>query len=293
MRGRATESGSIRLIVNADDLGIAPAVNAGVLRAHAAGIVTAASLMACGGAFDDAVRRAAEHPRLDLGVHLTLVAGRPLVKRLSSLTAEPGRFLPSAGLFLQRYLAGGIRREDLALELAAQIERVCDAGIVPSHLDSHQHLHVLPGVLAVVRDLARRRRIPFVRAPFERLRIERPFELRAAGRLGGALGLRLIGWAATAALGRARDLAEAPEFLGFAAGGRLGEARLRALIARLAPGRTYELMCHPGFAPPEPEIRRWGYRHAEELAALTSPAVRADLDRRGVRLTRFADLAPG
>jgi predicted glycoside hydrolase/deacetylase ChbG (UPF0249 family) len=284
------ETGAVRLIVNADDLGVSEAVNAGILRAHRGGIVTAASIMACGGAFDHAARLAAQHPELDIGVHLTLVAARPLLKRESSLTAAPGRFQPSAGAFFRRWAAGGIRREEAAAELAAQIERVRDAGLSPTHLDSHQHLHALPGLLGVVRDLARRHRIPFVRAPLERPVFDRPLGGRGLKRLAGALGLALS-WKAAAIVDGGWDGCAAPLFVGFREGGRLTAERLRAVIGRLRPGRVYELMCHPGLEPPEPEIRRWGYRHVEELAALTSPAVRGELDRRGVRLCRFADLA--
>lgn len=290
MPTNGNETGVVRLIVNADDLGISEPVNAGILRAHREGIVTAASIMACGGAFDHAARLAAEHPGLDIGVHLTLVAARPLLKRESSLTAEPGRFLPSAGAFFRRWACGGVRREEAAAELAAQIERTRDAGLAPSHLDSHQHLHALPGLLGVVRGLARRHRIPFVRAPLERPVFERPMGLNGLKRLAGAFGLALS-WKAAACVDRGRGGCWAPAFVGFREGGRLTAERLLALIARLRPGRVYELMCHPGLEPTEPEIRAWGYRHAAELAALTAPAVREALRRRGVRLCRFVDLA--
>ncbi len=56
------------------------------------------------------------------------------------------------------------------------------------------------------------------------------------------------------------------------------------------PGESYELMCHPGLTPEEEDLRRWGYGHEMELQALTSPAVRADLERLGVELCTFKDL---
>ena len=64
-----------RLIVNADDFGLHPSVNAGIAKGHVAGIITSASLMAGGENFTDAVRIAARSPRLGIGVHLTLVGG--------------------------------------------------------------------------------------------------------------------------------------------------------------------------------------------------------------------------
>jgi predicted glycoside hydrolase/deacetylase ChbG (UPF0249 family) len=68
-----------RLIVNADDFGASPEINAAVIRAHREGILTSASLMVGGAAFEEAVALAREHPTLGIGLHLTLVCGRPVL----------------------------------------------------------------------------------------------------------------------------------------------------------------------------------------------------------------------
>jgi len=74
-----------RLIVNADDFGFTRDVNSGIVEAHQRGILTATTLMANGGAFDDAVRLARENPALDVGCHLVLVGGVSLVDRNRAL----------------------------------------------------------------------------------------------------------------------------------------------------------------------------------------------------------------
>jgi predicted glycoside hydrolase/deacetylase ChbG (UPF0249 family) len=289
----ASGSGAlIRLIVNADDFGLSERITEGIVMAHRAGIVTAASLTAVGAAFKQAVRWSRALTELDVGVHLTAVAGKPLLASASSLTGGDGRFPPAAGAFFWRYLRGVIRPADLRTEWAAQIERVLDHGVEATHLDSHQHVHALPGIAGLALDLARRYGIPFVRVPSEALPAGWPLSLRAGKRLLGSAALRACVWSARLRRGVMGAVDPVPAFLGFLDGGRLDKARLRRLLARLRPGRVYELMCHPGFEPQEPEIRDWQYGHEKELHALTRPAIRSELAARGVALLRFKDLAP-
>ena len=83
-----------QLIVNADDLGLTPGVNRGILRAFQDGIVTSASLLVTGSAFEEAVALAWQNPELDVGLHLTLVEERAVLGReiLPTLVDETGRF---------------------------------------------------------------------------------------------------------------------------------------------------------------------------------------------------------
>jgi predicted glycoside hydrolase/deacetylase ChbG (UPF0249 family) len=281
----------VRLIVNADDLGVSERVNDGIVQAHRSGIVTAASLMASGRGFDHAVQCCRRAPELDVGVHLTLVAEKPLQPKESSLTGDDGRLPPTIGVFLRRCLAGAIRMTDIQAELSAQIERVLDHGLRPTHLDSHQHVHALPGIAQLVLRLSDRYRIPFVRVPVEEPRIDRPLSLHAASRWSGAMALR-TSWMLARLSGARTPVGRRLRFLGFTEGGRLTRTRLHRLLRTLRPGRTYELMCHPGFAPDEPDIQRWRYRHEQELRALTSAWIRSEIAARGIRLIGFNHLIP-
>ena len=233
-----------RLIVNADDFGLHAAVNRGILTAHTEGIVSSASLMAGGAAFDDAVLIAKQCPQLGVGVHLTLVGASPLlpVAEVSSLLDEAGDFYGSYPLFIKRFLRGKIRLAEVERELAAQIDRVRMAGIQPSHLDSHQHLHVLPGIGGLVLDLARRFSIRAIRIPAE------PVAFIGAtpatvGRLVGRGGLTML-----ANLFRqhaaAAGIRTSGHFYGMLAGGQLTEPAILAILRRLPPGYS-ELMTHP------------------------------------------------
>lgn len=276
-----------RLIVHADDFGLTPQVNAGIVQAHRQGLVTSTSLMATGRAFAEAVGLARELPSLDLGVHLSLVEETPVLPagRVASLIADNGRFVAGAGAFLRRLLRGGIDLRQVRAELEAQIAMVVDQGLPVSHLDGHQHLHVLPGVAAIVVELAGRFGIPAVRLPRERLRGDMFKPPVNAVRLAQMLVLH--GFCRGTALRRLRT----PDyFLGFYDGGHLSPPRLRALLSHLPEGKICELMCHPGLADRSPDYGHWRYDHAGELAALCDPAIRDWLARRGVTLISYQEL---
>ena len=279
-----------RLIVNADDFGLHAAVNRGILTAHTEGIVSSTSLMAGGAAFDDAVRIARHCPQLGVGVHLTLVGARPVlpVAEVSSLLDEAGDFYGSYPLFIKRFLRGKIRLAEVERELAAQIDRVRMAGIQPSHLDSHQHLHVLPGIGGLVLDLARRFSIRAIRIPAEPVAFigATPATVgRLVGRGGLTMLANLFRQHAAAAGIRTSD-----HFYGMLAGGQLTEPAILAILRRLPPGDS-ELMTHPGFADESlADVFRWDYQWDAERQALTAPAVRALLAERQIRLISFREL---
>jgi predicted glycoside hydrolase/deacetylase ChbG (UPF0249 family) len=280
---------SILLIVNADDFGLSARINEGILLAHRAGIVTATSLMAVGQAFEHAVQCCRAVPALDVGVHLTLVAERPLLPCRSSLAGDDGRFPAGAGAFLQHWLTGRIRRTDVQAEWSAQIERVLDHGIRVTHLDSHQHVHILPGLADLSLQLAARYNIPFVRVPVEDLWGDRWPSLHGINRMFGATVLR-ASWLLARLAGAKTSKYRPLRFLGFQDGGRLDNLRLRRLLHALRPGRAYELMCHPGLTPEEPDVKLWQYGHEKELQALTNPAIRSEIAARGIQLCNFKDL---
>ena len=280
------------LIVNADDFGISEAVNDGIAEAHDRGIVTAASLMATGRAFDHAVALCRTFPALDAGVHLTLVAEKPLLKNHFSLGGKDRAFPPHIPALMKSILTRRIQLPDIRAEWSAQILRVLDCGIRVTHIDSHQHLHALPGILRLTFDLARQYHIPFVRIPLEDRLMIRPITAHGLVRMAGAMALGASYRVASLNQKRMNEF-PSPRFLGFHEGGHLNPMNLERILRALNPGRVYELMCHPGFMPEEPGIRRWNYGHRTELSALVSPAVRSLISARHIRLCSFTGLSQG
>ena len=144
------------LIINADDFGVTAGVNRAVIECYDAGVLTSTTLLANGAAYDEAVELAHRTPGLGVGAHLNLTAGRPLLPAdtVPTLVDETGRF-HTRGRLMRRAAFGRVKPTEVAQELRAQIERLHDSGITITHLDSHQHVHSIPGIFPVVQTLAR------------------------------------------------------------------------------------------------------------------------------------------
>jgi predicted glycoside hydrolase/deacetylase ChbG (UPF0249 family) len=270
-------SGGLKLIVNADDFGISEAVNRGIVDAHDHGIVTSTSLMATGPAFEHAVELARSHPRLAVGVHLTLTEQRPLTAALG-LVAADGTLPAHTAALLRRTLSKRLPLPEVHRELDAQIRRVRAAGIAISHLDGHQHVHVLPGVARVVADLAAVHGVAAVRHPAERLRGYMLRDPKRLSRVAEQAALNLFCKSAPFEHLRRSDV-----FVGFYFGGRLDEANLTTVLNHLPAAGSVELMCHPGAEDMQP-AGDWQYAWAAERDALTSSRIRELVLARGAQL---------
>jgi len=257
-------------VVNADDFGLARDVNAGIVEAHRNGILTSATLMATGVAFEDAVALARENPGLDIGCHLVLVGCEPYPDSVAGLMEALGR-----------------RRIDPYRELRAQIEKIVAAGIRPTHLDTHKHTHLLPPVLNALARLSNEFAIPWVRRPFD-------FPMEASG---VPFTRRMVSRSLGMVRGRLERILEqhgcrvTDHFAGFSLTGRYDAAELARLIRNLPEGST-EFMCHPGRCTEELRGLRTRLKESreQELAALTSGAVRDAVAETGVRLCAYRDL---
>jgi hopanoid biosynthesis associated protein HpnK len=275
-----------QLIVNADDLGLTSAVNRGVLSAFQDGIVTSASLLVVGNAFEEAVALARQNPELDVGLHLTLVEERAVLgcKALPTLVDETGRFPRTSGEFIRRALLGHIRWDEVEREIAAQIARFENTGLRLSHLDSHQHLHMFPTVFQIVSRLTRGIDNIWIRNPAGPWRKSAGVRMR---RRVLQLGLNLT--CLSARILHGAPLRQMPDGMyGFEVGGCLTRSALEQILRRIPDG-LYELVCHPGEDDVDTRTRysHWGYQWAEELKALTAPETRMVLKEHGITLTSF------
>src|SRR6267378_6348580 len=158
-----------QLVVNADDLGLTVGVNDGIFDAHDLGILTSASLFANAPATENAIRRARSRTSLGVGAHLALVDGTPTLpaRSIPTLVTGDGRFRHSWRPFIAACLQHRVSLGEVERELTAQIDRIRGAGISPTHLDAHKHVHAYPPVFAIVARLAARFGIPVVRVPYE------------------------------------------------------------------------------------------------------------------------------
>lgn len=290
MAGRAPGPGgpdavgvaSRRLIATADDFGASAAVNRAVGAAHTHGILTATSLMVRGEAAAEAVELARDHPRLAVGLHLTLLQGRAVLPRrqIPHLVGPDGRFAEgpvTAGL--RYFFRPGMARELLA-EARAQIEAYLATGLPLGHLDGHLHLHVHPALFDGLLDLLQEYGVPAVRVPREPLWPTVGIDGRRLGyKVIHALIFAILGRRARARL-KGRGIACADQIFGLLQHGHVDEAYLTRLIPRLPPGVS-ELYAHPWDGPGTGGV---------ELQALLSGRVRDALDAQGVELMTYRTL---
>jgi len=254
------------LVVNADDFGFTRDVNAGIVEAHTHGILTSTTLMATGAAFDDAVRLTRQTPSLDIGCHLVLVGAPGLPETVPQL--------------VRAILLGRIRIYD---ELVRQVRKILDAGIRPTHLDTHKHTHLLPPVLEAVARISEEFKIPWVRRPFDF-----PLQPGGVGWKNRLMRLRAGPFRSTLARHGCRST---DWFAGFKLTGSYGSGDLIHVIRALPEGTT-EFMCHPGRCGQELRVARTRLKESreEELRALMAPEVRRALVESGVNLAGFAGL---
>jgi predicted glycoside hydrolase/deacetylase ChbG (UPF0249 family) len=262
-----------RLIVTADDVGLHRGLTDGAIHAHEHGIVTACSIVANGVAFEHAVDRLRDHPRLAVGVHLTLVEEQPLASDVESLVGVNGLLHENYFALVPRYFARRIRMDEVERELRAQIERILRAGITPTHANGHQHLHLLPRIFDVALRFADEYRIPYMRIVDE----------KRAGR-----GVRAASIAALSRFGRAArarcSIATNERTIGVAIAGHVANAADLIALLDDVEGTT-ELVAHPGLGAKElAEAYDWGYAWEAETRALCDPALRKAIEERGIEL---------
>jgi len=289
-----------KLIVNADDLGWTDGVNRGIVEAFHHGIVTSTSLLANGAAFAGGVEAARSAPGLGVGVHLNLSDGPPVADRetVTSLLNKDGEFAGGPENLLLRRARRGLLLAEVENEWDAQIQKVRDAGISPTHLDGHKHVHMLPGLFEIALKLAKRHDIGAIRVALE------ASSLRAALSSGSKQNAGVVMKQGVQARGLkllARDARERAEhagistadyFCGIAQTGELTREGVEQFVKSLPDGTT-ELMCHPGYADAalQKTPTRLQDSRQTELQILTDTGIRNVVASMGIRLIDYGLIA--
>jgi hopanoid biosynthesis associated protein HpnK len=288
-----------RLIVNADDFGLTAGVNRAIVEAHEGGIVTSATLMANGRAFDDAVLLAKSHPRLGVGSHIVLVDGTPLVQRTSQSLLAPGsrtagspRFQQGIGKFAALAVLGRLDPDEIESEAKAQIGKLQASGMAVTHLDSHKHTHMFPQVLKPLLRAARACGVKAIRNPFERIQGSQLAASPSLWRRWAEVGL--LGSMARQFLDAVREagIMTPDGTIAIVATGSLDERLLRRLVEHLPDG-VWELVCHPGHNDADLQKIHTRLRESreQELRILTSSATRELLAAKGIEIISYRELA--
>lgn len=279
------------LIVNADDFGLHKEINKGIIKGYKEGFITSTSLMCSAPAFEDAVALARQNPGLGIGIHLTLVGSVPSVlprKQIATLVDEAGLFPGNYIVFAKKFYTKQVKMVQLELELRAQIEKALATGLNITHVDSHQHTHVLPGMTGLVVKLCSEYQIKNIRIPQEGYFFSGGF----AGGLGRKIGRAGLSFCACLAAMQAKNagLKYPDSFFGMLAGGNLNEQLVGNIITALPEGVS-EIMTHPGLNKQELDKHfTWNYHWEDELNAFLSVKNKALLEQRGVAMANFGGL---
>jgi hopanoid biosynthesis associated protein HpnK len=269
-----------RLVVNADDFGRSPSINAAVVRAHRDGILTTASLMVNEPACAAAVELAKSNPGLGVGLHLSLLFGR------SALPPETVPDLVDAqGKFSEGPVAAGMKfffrprvRAQIEAELAEQFARFRATGLPLDHVNGHLHMHMHPTVFGILKSRAREWGITRLRLTCD------PFWLNAriasgqwAYRISHALIYRCLTARVRGAMGR-QGIRHTQRVFGLLQNARVDEPYLLKLLPQLPAGDS-ELYSHPSLD-----------EFKNEFDALVSPAVKQLVRDQSIALIRYQDL---
>jgi len=277
------------LIVNADDFGLSPEVNAGVVRAHRDGILGCASLMVAEPAAKPAAELARQNPELDVGLHAVVCRGRSILDaaQLRGAVDTSGRFLENPVLAGIRYFFDPSMRTKMTDELRAQVERHLELVGYLNHIDGHLNFHVHPLFADILIDLAVEYKVPCIRLPRESvmttLRLRRN---NVPSKLIESVIFRTLS-RRTRRMMIERGLRSTDALFGLHQSGHLNEDYIVGVIDLLRDGAT-ELYFHPaadvGDIPPSATAQL-------EVEILTSPRVRDAIDRNAIELITFADLS--
>ncbi|MGA8740624.1 MAG: ChbG/HpnK family deacetylase [Terracidiphilus sp.] len=277
-----------RLIVNADDFGLAPGVNRAILELHAAEVLTSATLMAQAAATEEAVNMALAMPTLGVGCHIVLVDGSPVSdknKIPSLVDRTTGDFHPTLGSFLSRHFTARIRSAEVEAEAAAQIALLQSYGLRLTHIDTHKHVHMFPAILRPVIRAAKAAGIFAIRNPFEPLWSLNATTNAPDVRRAEVILLRRFE-AKFRRIVREEGLQTTDGAVGVLATGTVNIATVNTLITAMPEG-TFELVSHPGYRD---ECLSRANTRLLESREIERNALMAIKDFRGVDLISFACL---
>ena len=245
---------TLKVTVNADDLGLSEGVNAEIFRLIDAGRVTSATLIANAPTIEQAAQRTRSYPDASFGAHLNLTEFEPLTgsRSLGPLVGGDGRFSGNIrNIRIDRALRRAIRTE-----WNAQIDRLRMFGVDISHIDSHHHVHTIPSLFMTLKDVQRDTGICKVRISKNVfLKHERPSMGLIAKKAIWNMALRR--YVRTGTTDAFTDL-----------GTMVGE-----MPGDRPPGRTLELMVHPGnqgFAAETAALeQKWWQRFSYPISLLS------------------------
>jgi predicted glycoside hydrolase/deacetylase ChbG (UPF0249 family) len=248
----------LKLIINADDLGLSKACNQGILDGLNNGIVTDTTILINANYAGDAIKSVSENDIRRIGLHLNLTCGSPVlpVNEVPSLINSNGRFYNRI-----KNLLPVINFKEAERELRAQVEKFYETGMELNHIDCHHHLHMYDGFDEIVNELAKD-----IKAP---LRHTDPVKRE-----------KMLG----------KGINTTDYFTMEFYGERATIKGLKDILNRYDNG-TLEIMTHPGIVDDELYgLSSYNLFRQVELDVLKSDEIKSFIRERGIQLINYDEL---
>lgn len=287
------------VIINADDFGLNKNINRGVIKVFREGLLTSASLIVNMPGFEDAVSLIRENPGLDIGIHINIIRGKPILPcaKLGSLT-EGEYFLGGVSKILRMIYLKRQGLEEIEKECRAQIEKLLQRGVTITHLDSEKHIHMVKPIFKTIARIASEYKISNIRVANEMPYLyQNMFNLPLIikKQFYKSLLLSIISMQNRAMI-QQYNIKTADYFYSIinADDNKITYAYQRAFY-NLRDGIT-EILCHPGYHV-DSELQEYSFcfgkfhiNREKELNALLDPALKDLINKLNIRLISFRDV---
>lgn len=276
-----------KVIFNADDFGLTKGVNTGILKCFKSGIVTDSSLLMNFEATEDAVK-IIKRNKLNAGIHLNLTEGKPLSDKAHTLINKNGNFF-NITKFSLRLMSNKISDADIAREFTAQIEKFLSKKLTPTHIDTHQYVHMFKKVCKAAIKTAREYRINKIRYLYEKQLPGFVFKYYKKQYIKSLI--------VSSFSKKSRNIFKKEKFISpdnFAGITTIKSSfpmeSFISILRNLESGTT-EIMCHPGYSSKALEkISFYNKQRETELKALTSERLKEEIKRLNIKLISFKEL---
>lgn len=276
-----------KVIFNADDFGLTKGVNTGILKCFKSGIVTDSSLLMNFEATEDAVK-IIKRNKLNAGVHLNLTEGKPLSDKAHTLIDKNGNFF-NITKFSLRLMSNKISDVDIEREFTAQIEKFISKKLTPTHIDTHQYVHMFKKVCKVAIKTARKYRINKIRHSYEKQSSAFTFKYYKKQHIK-SLMVSFFSKKSKNIFKKEKFIAP-DHFFGIATINSSFPLKSFINILRSLRSGTTEIMCHPGYSNNTlKKISFYNKQRETELKALTSKRLKEEIRRLNIKLISFKEL---
>jgi chitin disaccharide deacetylase len=283
------------VIITADDFGISPEINRGIVDAHSNGMLKTAAILMNAPSTDEAIVLARENSELEVGLHLSIVEGISLRGEYSSITDNLRYFNNVPCLhrdwkhFMFQLGTGQIRSSELRQELNLQFEKFADNFKSIPFVNGTQHMHLVPFVWGIVKELSLKYHVKGIRLPGfsapNKLWLNKRFPFLIPFQLLGEMHRRNIPSATMVS----PDKVEGLQF-----SGSIDAIKLTQILQHISSKGVTEIVMHPGYTS---NVLRdnlpWaygGFNWEWELEALKSPHIKRVINELGIELITYSDL---